>query len=70
LTNDIKKVKEYVKKTQPGGGGDFPEAVCCGLHDCLEKLSWRDDSVKVAILIADAPPHGMGIFCCCDFVNM
>lgn len=47
-------------KTHPGGGGDFPEAVCCALHDCLEKLTWREEAIKVAILIADAPPHGMG----------
>ena len=60
LTENIKKAKEYVTKTQPSGGGDFPEAVCCGLHDCCEKLKWREDAIKVAILIADAPPHGMG----------
>lgn len=42
------------------GGGDFPESVCCGMSDCLEKLEWRSEAVKVAILIADAPPHGLG----------
>ena len=28
---------------------------------CLEKLSWKADSVKIAVLIADAPAHGLGI---------
>lgn len=60
LTDDIKKTREFINKTRASGGGDFPEAVCCGLNDCLHELKWRDDAVKVVILIADAPPHGLG----------
>ncbi len=59
LTDDIKKAKEFIDKAQPYGGGDFPEAVCCGFYDALNKLTWSNDSVKVAILIADAPCHGL-----------
>lgn len=60
LIGDIEKVKNWIKNTYAGGGGDGPESVCCALNDCLEKLSWRDDAVKIVILIADAPPHGLG----------
>jgi len=40
-------------------GGDEPEAVADAMHDLL-KLSWRDDSAKLAVLVSDAPPHGIG----------
>jgi hypothetical protein len=60
LTNNIIKTKIFINRTQASGGGDIPEAVCCGLNDCLNALKWRDDAVKVVILISDAPPHGLG----------
>ena len=60
FTDDFKEAKGYITKTNAFGGGDGPESVCCGLHDCYAKLNWRDDAIKVAILIADAPPHGLG----------
>lgn len=61
LTDDIKSAKDFISKTTARGGGDLPESICCAFHDCLEKLTWRDDSIKIAILITDAPPHGLGI---------
>jgi hypothetical protein len=62
LTDDMEKTKKTISNANASGGGDCPEAVCCGLYDCLDKLSWRDEAVKCVILIADAPPHGLGIF--------
>lgn len=59
LTDDINQVRAFINNLNASGGGDCPEAVCCGMHDCLKKLSWREDSVKIAILICDAPPHGL-----------
>ena len=41
------------------GGGDGPEAVEAGLLDTLN-LDWRPNATKVCVLIADAPPHGLG----------
>lgn len=41
------------------GGGDGPEAVEAGLLSALE-LDWRERATKVVVLIADAPPHGLG----------
>lgn len=58
LTDDVEKARNFINKTTAHGGGDCPEAICCGMHDCLNKLTWRSDSIKIAILITDAPPHG------------
>ena len=41
------------------GGGDGPEALTAGLH-AAKNLTWREDAAKVVVLIADAPPHGLG----------
>ncbi|OJA13165.1 hypothetical protein AZE42_06218 [Rhizopogon vesiculosus] len=41
------------------GGGDGPEAVTAALDRAL-RMRWRDDCNKVAVLISDAPPHGIG----------
>jgi hypothetical protein len=41
------------------GGADQPEAICCAFYECLS-LNWEDQAVKIAILITDAPPHGIG----------
>ncbi|CAF1180958.1 unnamed protein product [Adineta steineri] len=52
------EMKGWLQQCQADGGGDGPEAVADGLHAIL-KLSWRDESTKICILIADAPPHGL-----------
>jgi Mg-chelatase subunit ChlD len=41
------------------GGGDGPEAVTAGLQ-AAKVLAYREDAAKVVVLIADAPPHGLG----------
>jgi hypothetical protein len=41
------------------GGGDGPEAVTAGLY-ATKNMAWREEAAKVVVLIADAPPHGIG----------
>jgi hypothetical protein len=41
------------------GGGDGPEAVTAALAEALN-MDWRDHASKMVVLIADAPPHGIG----------
>ena len=60
FTDKIANAKKFIGAASPLGGGDGPESICCALHECLNSLSWRDSAVKVAILICDAPPHGLG----------
>lgn len=58
FTTDIDEMKAYVDSLSARGGGDGPEAVTAALDELL-KLPFRPNSAKVAILIADAPPHGL-----------
>lgn len=60
FTNELDDINSFFENTSTSGGGDFPEAVCCALNDCLTTLDWRDDAMKVVILFGDAPPHGIG----------
>jgi hypothetical protein len=41
------------------GGGDGPEAVTAALAEALN-MDWRPEASKMVVLIADAPPHGIG----------
>ncbi len=61
LTDRFAVIKANLAGTEAQGGGDFPEAVCCAMNDCAHNVTWRDDAVKIAILIADAPPHGLKV---------
>ena len=60
FTDDISLLKKSLDSTNAHGGGDLPEAVCCGMEQALNGVTWRNDAVKIAILITDAPPHGLG----------
>jgi len=52
-------MQEYVDSMSAQGGGDGPESVACALHEALN-ADWRKEAVRVCVIIADAPPHGMG----------
>lgn len=41
------------------GGGDGPEAVTAAMAEALG-MDWRPNASKMIVLIADAPPHGIG----------
>lgn len=44
-------------------GGDLPEAIAPALEAAVNTLRWRPNAVKIAVLIADAPPHGLSVSC-------
>ena len=58
FTFSPKKMRDWLTNCKARGGGDTPEAVTDALNDVL-KLTWRDDSVKICVLVSDAPPHGI-----------
>ncbi|WVW85094.1 hypothetical protein I302_107131 [Kwoniella bestiolae CBS 10118] len=60
FTSDIPKVHEYLKGLTASGGGDGPEAVTAGMAATLTELEWRREAAKMVVLVADAPPHGIG----------
>ncbi|MDR0882373.1 MAG: VWA domain-containing protein [Candidatus Adiutrix sp.] len=39
---------------------DFPEDVFSGLNDALYQTDWRPDSLKIMVLVGDAPGHELG----------
>jgi len=59
FTSDVTTMHRNLATLSAQGGGDGPEAVEAGLQAALEQ-SWRDTAMKVVVLIADAPPHGLG----------
>lgn len=59
FTSDTRRMREYLSLYNAQGGGDGPEAVAEALNDALS-LDYRKDAIKICVLIADAPPHGIG----------
>ncbi|MEL7109773.1 MAG: vWA domain-containing protein [Pseudomonadota bacterium] len=56
FTDDLDEFKQALSKQSAQGGGDTPEAI----HDALARgleFEWREDAVKINLLVADAPPH-------------
>jgi von Willebrand factor type A domain len=58
FTSELPEVQKVIAKLKPNGGGDAPEAALDGLISSCRNLEWRPHSRRMAILIADAPPHG------------
>lgn len=58
FTFSPKMMRGWLDNCEARGGGDISEAVTDALNDVL-KLTWRDDSVKICVLVSDAPPHGI-----------
>ncbi|CAF4384967.1 unnamed protein product [Rotaria socialis] len=61
FTDDMEEAKANIDLASASGGGDGPEAMTPALHAAAHTLSWRTNAVKIAILIADAPPHGLDV---------
>lgn len=59
FSSDIDKVHRELSGLYASGGGDGPEAVTAALAVAL-KMDWREQASKMIVLIADAPPHGIG----------
>ncbi len=63
FTTDVSAVQKMLENEYATGGGDTPEAVAQILTETLSSdfasghNGWRDDAVKVAFMIFDAPPH-------------
>ena len=61
FTDQLRQFQSDLDKQAATGGGDFPEA----MHTALQKgltLNWREDALKVNLLVADAPPHANKIY--------
>lgn len=60
FVSDLTRIHTNLRSL-PGadGGGDGPEAVTAALARALT-MRWRTDCNRVAVLVSDAPPHGIG----------
>jgi len=61
FTDQLRQFQSDLDKQTATGGGDFPEA----MHTALKRgltLDWREDALKVNLLVADAPPHDNKIY--------
>jgi len=59
FTTSLRTMQKNLSSLSASGGGDGPEAVATALKSTLD-MKWREEATKVCILIADAPPHGLG----------
>ncbi|KAG7088319.1 hypothetical protein E1B28_012328 [Marasmius oreades] len=59
FSSDISKVQKDLSSLYASGGGDGPEAVTAALVEALN-MEWREHATRMVVLIADAPPHGIG----------
>jgi len=59
LTEDVGTIKKAVDKLHASGGADGPEAVGTALA-AVHEMTWDKDAVRIAVLLCDAPPHGLG----------
>ena len=60
FTGDIEAFKKSLNAQRARGGGDMPEAMHTAMTAGL-KMDWREDALKVNLLVADAPPHDKDI---------
>jgi hypothetical protein len=60
FTADLPQVQQTINALTPSGGGDGPEAVVDGLRAAADELLWRLHAQRLAVLVGDAPPHGVG----------
>jgi len=61
LTESIEEMQQNIGSLTAQGGGDGPEAVTCALNEALN-MNYREGSVRIVVVISDAPPHGLGEF--------
>jgi hypothetical protein len=60
MTGDRGESRAVIDRLTPEGGGDGPEAVLDGVLAACRELQWRPHARRLAVLVGDAPPHGVG----------
>lgn len=60
FTGDLKQAQKVINTLNPEGGGDGPESVLDGVSAACSQMAWRKHARRIAVLVGDAPPHGVG----------
>lgn len=59
FTRETADIQAFLSTQSATGGGDFAEDWAGGLRMALDNLSWREQSEKLVMIVADAPGHGL-----------
>ena len=54
---DPVRFADLVEEIEAEGGDDYPEAFNRAYHETVNLLDWREGALRLAFVIADAPPH-------------
>lgn len=60
FSGDLEEARATINGLFATGGGDGPEAVLDGVWAACYELAWRPHARRIAVLVGDAPPHGVG----------
>ena len=60
FTGSLRQAQATIHSLAASGGGDGPEAVLDGVLAACHDLRWRPHARRLAVLVGDAPPHGVG----------
>ncbi len=56
----VNAMRQVIDGLKADGGGDEPEAVLDGVLAACREMDWAPHARRIAVLIGDAPPHGVG----------
>ena len=59
FTNNIGQIEAFLGTQEATGRGDEPED-WAGAFKIVRSLKWRENSLKMLVILADAPGHGLG----------
>ena len=54
---NVERFQRTIRGVEASGGNDYPESLNQALHEAVNDASWRENSIRLTFLIADAPPH-------------
>lgn len=57
FTRDVQAFQHILSTITAEGGGDTPEDLQSALKAAITKMSWRDNAIRLAFVITDAPAH-------------
>ncbi|MCI0463851.1 MAG: VWA domain-containing protein [Gemmataceae bacterium] len=60
FTANLKTARATINQLAAAGGGDGPESVLDGVLAACRELKWRAHALRLAVLVGDSPPHGVG----------
>jgi hypothetical protein len=60
LDGSLATMQRTIAGLSASGGGDEPEAVLDGVLAACREMAWAPHARRLAVLVGDAPPHGVG----------